>query len=58
MRREAVLQKEKLPALDSQARFGWIYKVLMVGVNDHRKTEQHGAVFAQHLHNRKKLELH
>ena len=30
----------------------------MVVVNNHRETEQHGAVFAQHFNDREKLKFH
>ena len=56
--RDAVIRKERLPALDSHANFDRIYKVLLIGVNIHRKTEQNGVVFARHLHNRKKIEFY
>ena len=58
MHRESVLSQQELPALNAQAGFGRIDEVLMVGVNNHSETKQHGAVFAQHFNARQKIKFH
>ena len=58
MHREPVLSQQELAALHAQAGFGRIDEVLMVCVNNHRETEQHGSVFAQNFNDKEKLKFH
>ena len=44
--------------INAQDGFSRINKVLMGGVNNHKETEHHGAMFAQHYNDIEKLKFH